>query len=336
MSESPANEDLSAYLDGELPPEASASVERALSSDPTLQAELEQLRLVRSMLSKHGRVEAPFGFKARVLAAVAEEPAPTPTWKVWLRRPFGIPIEGFAVALAALLVVVVVGNREQAGDGVQGNNFDAPTPAGEQVIVNPERDAARAQQRQLSAPASEDPPAPVYVDEGEADIVTTVVVSGDAEGLATSTDTFPSSDLVIPPSDVRAPLEVVAAALRPEPTAEQAGTADDDAPALFGASYRYQVVTSDPDAAAQLLRLAGRYRGRVSDTSGRQVTADRGASDNGSYRVQVPAEHLAEFGAALRALGSVVEHPDDRIFASSSVTIQVDLIQAAPKAPPVP
>ncbi len=330
MLESPANEDLSAYLDGELPPEASARVERALSSDPSLQAELEQLRMVRSMLSKHGRVEAPFGFKARVLAAVADEPAPISTWRTWLRRPFGVPIEGFAVALAALLVVVVVGNREQAGDGVLPNNFDAPTPAGEQVIVNPERDAARAQQRQLSLPEPEATPAPTQVDKGEADSVTTVVRGGSVEGLATAADTIPSTDAPDIPTAVTVPSEGFAAAPSPEPVAQPSGTAAGDAPALFGASYRYQVSTSDPDAAAQLLRLAGRYGGRVSDPSGRQVTASLGAGDNGSYRVQVPAENLAEFGASLRALGSVVEHPDDRIFASSSVTIQVDLVQSAP------
>jgi hypothetical protein len=323
MPESPANDDLSAYLDGELPPEASARVQRALASDPVLVVELEQLRLVRSMLSKHGRVDAPFGFKARVLAAVADEPAPTSTWKTWLRRPFGIPVEGFAVALAALLVVVVVGNREQAGDGAPLNNFEAPIPAGEQVIVNPERDAARAQQGLSPIPASEIA-APFSVNEGETDNVTSGFVGERLEGISVPSSGILAPDIGRPVAPEPTTVGVVEPS--PAPVAKQSGTADDDAPALFGASYRYQVSTSDPDAATQLLRLAGRYRGRVLDSSGRQVTATQ--SDSGSYRVQVPAEHLAEFGSALRALGSVVERPDDRIFASSSVTIQVDLIQS--------
>lgn len=335
MPESPANDELSAYLDGELRPEASARIERALSSDPTLQAELEQLRLVRSMLSKHGRVEAPFGFKARVLSAVAEEPAPVLSWKSWLRRPFGIPIEGFAVALAALLVIVVVGNREQAGDPTLLDNFGAPQATGGQVIVDPERDAARAQRLPTldEAPETE----PDELDVGDAGPDNVVVVQRGAAGVSTSTNELPSTRPEPMPSPEAYGVGTAEPTPAPTPVAEPvpSGTASEDTPALFGASYRYQVSTSDPDAAAQLLRLAGRYRGRVSDSSGRRISStDPGVG--GSYRVQVPAEHLAEFGAALRALGSVVERPDDRIFASSSVTIQVDLIQSNAKGTPAP
>lgn len=329
MTQDPANEDLSAYLDGELPPEASARVERALSADPALKAELEQLRLVRTMLSKHGRVDAPFGFKAKVLAAVAEEPAPASSWRSWLRRPFGIPVEGFAVALAALLVVIVVGSREQSIVGSENHNYDAPTPTGEQRVVNPERDAARAQ---LRATPTSGNTLPSQADEGQAAGDVTVTTTGAGERGGAATERERPNDLQISPSTV--PLQEPEAVPLQEPEAvaqEPSGTADERAPALFGASYRYQVSTADPSAALQLARLAGRYGGRVTDSSGGQVSGARAGGDTGSYRVQVPAENLAEFGAALRALGTVVEQPDDRIFASSSVTIQVDLIQTAGK-----
>ena len=114
---------------------------------------------------------------------------------------------------------------------------------------------------------------------------------------------------------------------RTEGVTQPEGSSEDaDAPALFGASYRYRVSSASPDSVARLLRLAGRYEGRVVDAEGHVVTEGADLTSPRSLRVQIPARHLAAFGDALRSLGLVNETPDDRIFASSQVSIQVDLV----------
>ena len=103
MQNAHANDQLSAYLDGELDEADVSAVEAALANDPGLRDELAKLDRVAQLLRAHGPVRAPAGFKEAVLAKVAELPQPQAV--PWWRRPFGVPIEGVVLALAAATVL---------------------------------------------------------------------------------------------------------------------------------------------------------------------------------------------------------------------------------------
>lgn len=103
-------EDLTAYIDGELPPERVRELEAALAKDPALRS-LEQ-RLRKSI----GAVEAlPLpasspALRRAVLAAIDE-----PTfWQRWFTLPRLMPV---GLALAATLAAVVVWPRAGMEEG---------------------------------------------------------------------------------------------------------------------------------------------------------------------------------------------------------------------------
>ena len=103
-------EDLTAYIDGELPPERVRELEAALAKDPALRS-LEQ-RLRKSI----GAVEAlPLpqtspALRRAVLAAIDE-----PTfWQRWFTLPRLMPV---GLALAATLAAVVVWPRAGLEEG---------------------------------------------------------------------------------------------------------------------------------------------------------------------------------------------------------------------------
>jgi len=106
----PLHEDLTAYIDGELPEARRKEVEAALAADPALRA-LEQ-RLRRSIDAVEAlpalQTEGSPALRRAVLAAVGE-----PTWKEkWLRWPVLVPALGVAMAAAVTLVVVPRGELE--------------------------------------------------------------------------------------------------------------------------------------------------------------------------------------------------------------------------------
>ena len=103
-------EELTAYIDGELPPERVREMEAALAKDPALRS-LEQ-RLRQSI----GAVEAlpspatSPALRRAVLAAIDE-----PTfWQRWFTLPRLMPV---GLALAAVLVAVVVWPRAGLEEG---------------------------------------------------------------------------------------------------------------------------------------------------------------------------------------------------------------------------
>ncbi|MGQ0634574.1 MAG: anti-sigma factor family protein [Planctomycetaceae bacterium] len=108
MTEPFAEEVLSAYFDGELPPEQRAQVERWLETSPRAQQTLAQMRQVSAGLRSLPRAELPAEFAAQVLqeaerqmllpvAAAARPPRPI---RAWLFAAGGL-------ATAALLLVTM-------------------------------------------------------------------------------------------------------------------------------------------------------------------------------------------------------------------------------------
>jgi anti-sigma factor RsiW len=98
------DERLSAYLDGELDELQSARLERELREDRVLREALSTLRALRSHVQRVGPVRAPERLFDRIMDDVDRDMANARRYR-WFRRPFGIPIEGLAVAAVAILVL---------------------------------------------------------------------------------------------------------------------------------------------------------------------------------------------------------------------------------------
>ncbi len=111
-------EQLSALLDGELPPEQTDFLLKRVQRDRELRSTLQRYQLVGDTL-RGERVRARPDFALRVSAAIAQEPAlPAPAsrtggarrragWATWLK-----PVAGLAVAASVASVAVVVLQRD--------------------------------------------------------------------------------------------------------------------------------------------------------------------------------------------------------------------------------
>ena len=107
------NEQLSALMDGELPPEETALLMRRLEREPELAQRLARYRAMGDVL-RGDRAQPSADFARRVSAAVALEP--TPVTKAQPARPLRVqrtlqPLLGFGVAAAvgALVVTMIAG-----------------------------------------------------------------------------------------------------------------------------------------------------------------------------------------------------------------------------------
>jgi anti-sigma factor RsiW len=98
---------LSAYLDGELPPDEMMAVRQHLAQCPSCEAELEALRDTKRLLGRLGPPEPPRDLEDGILARASGEPSwPRRAWP-WLTLPRPAMVAA-AVALAVLLVAVPV------------------------------------------------------------------------------------------------------------------------------------------------------------------------------------------------------------------------------------
>ena len=115
------NEQLSALMDGELPPEETALLLRRLEREPELAARLARYSAIGDAL-RGDRAQPSAGFAARASAAIAAEPAPVvrPVARAaGLRRRIR-PLMGFSVAAAVgALAVVLVSQGPRGPETVQ-------------------------------------------------------------------------------------------------------------------------------------------------------------------------------------------------------------------------
>lgn len=93
-------EDLKAYLDGELPTARRVAVERHLTGCAACTSELEGLRLLSTTLTETLPASAPLpdALRARILASLPEAPTPRPLFIPFWRRPG--PMAAFSGVLA--------------------------------------------------------------------------------------------------------------------------------------------------------------------------------------------------------------------------------------------
>ena len=99
MEHNTCRENLSAYLDGELPAEEKLSVESHLALCPVCSRQLEELKLVSVVLKRHVMQPVPAALKEAVFA---EKPA-APFFSGWLK-----PVAVLSAAAAGLLIILAL------------------------------------------------------------------------------------------------------------------------------------------------------------------------------------------------------------------------------------
>ena len=335
MGTSAANEQLSAYLDGELSEFEIAEFERRLDAEPELRAELVELEGAVHFLRRHGPSSAPVGLFDDIMSAVEQEPVPRDWWS-WVRRPFGVRLEGWAVAAAAAVVLMIAIRVPLGGNGATNDlTKEAPgmlqaAPAALEVAAtvrpsseaSPEEEkAAPGLDKQKQRPVASRSKNP----KGSADPLALQTTESSA-GSSTSSD--PGGQWSATPKPSKA-------AERPADAAEQTSSK----PGFYGVGSRYTVSTDDPDVLLYLQRLAGKRGGRVLDMNGRPIAGMDGETASGSFQVELPAAMLTQFGDDLRGLGQVSTQSDSKLYTSETIVVQVD-IQVEPgrskKAGPPP
>lgn len=341
-----ASEDVSAYLDGELTDAEIEAFEAELERNAALQWELDEIREVSEWLAADGPTAAPMGFANRVMARIDEEHPARPSAWAWLRRPFGLPIEGVVLALSAAIVLVLVLPRS------------APEPASDDATEHPARQAPIEAEAPIeppvvdvantASPTDEDANAPREVAQLEAAVTTRLrdeklreqttappttktaeppvegkLVSGKGTGDLGLTESVTSplptnSDQVPSPSNLGTPT-TKAPYTRPAPTTfeqafEQALTLDID------------IASDDPKMLTRVLKLSARFGG-AKDANGQEIedpTLEEGVRD---VFVQVPQDQLLAFENQLAKLGYKVSIPPDQGLLAGTVWFHLRLVR---------
>lgn len=334
-----ADERLSALLDGELDDVERKAVEDAVARDADLRRELEALRRTRDFLRKRGPVEAPPDFLAGVLAKVENEPMPANSpMASFFRRPFGLPIEGVAIAAAALLVVAggVGGlglfgglgastSKDSVTQEVQAPKTEAPavaSPAAAQQNVDPTMDSqAEVKPREIDLQGVK------YGEQNFGGGVTakdlgmgTGTRSVEGEGTGASVRDFTPA-----PAGAASPTTTTAPTTPPLATAASPkGTAPAVVPSL--SSWRYRITSDRDEVLADLQSIAAKSGGRLTDREGRAVTG--GSTSGGTFLLLVPTERVASVDTWLTKLGSErTGNVDASLYSSGVVAIQVDVMR---------
>ncbi len=120
MEHNTCRENLSAFLDGELPREEKLSLESHLAACPGCRRELEELKRVSAVFKKHAMEPAPLSLKEAVFA---EKPAAS-FFSSWLK-----PAAAFAAAAAGLLIILALPKMQELKQQVSHEVFQAASPA---------------------------------------------------------------------------------------------------------------------------------------------------------------------------------------------------------------
>jgi hypothetical protein len=103
---------LSAYIDGELPDNEAAEVERAIAADAAVRDEYERMLSAVEFLRSRGPVQAPPNLHAAILAKVGDEPDPVAGFWARFLAPFrALPMEAVGVVFAVVAVVVLINQQ---------------------------------------------------------------------------------------------------------------------------------------------------------------------------------------------------------------------------------
>ncbi len=329
MREFFASNRLSAYIDGELSSPEMAEMDRALRENPQLRQEYERLLATVEFVRSVGPVEAPADFHSQVLARTSNEPVPGGWWRRVRSFFAGIPMETVAVAMAAVLVTIVIGQRMEQPASTPESSVE-PSVREELALGGPEKmDTATKEMATLvdrgleTKTANEEP-------SQEQGAVATLGSKG-GEGVNTNID----------PKEVGEALRSTAgdldedgvAALTDQtsgPAVEQKAYAEGEVSQMLAAAMAYRLHVSDPKALRSLASLAARHGG-TAFVDGRAI--DPGFDFNeGSDRVQVtvqlPAASLTAFYKDLASVGEIEAVSGDRstLYGGGEILVAVDVM----------
>lgn len=145
-------DDLKAYLDGELPPEHAARVEERLRTDPRLRAEAEELRLLSDQIRAMARQPNEVGQEDVLRRLRASQPARTAFWT----KSFALGAASLIIAVFAIQLV----RHPEALDRFEGRSSTAAeggSPSGNAKpragLAAKESEAARVADRDSTAGA---------------------------------------------------------------------------------------------------------------------------------------------------------------------------------------
>ena len=174
-------QDLSAYLDGQLEPHKREALESHLIQCASCQEELEALRGVVALLHRVPQVPVPRSFTL----------SQAPARRVWLSAGYAAPLRYATAAAALLLLAVAIGDlvtgqpsvtapealpsaeyQEDSAVDEAARTTAAPVPKGQdafEATQAPESMAATAPEEAQEAPAKAAPPAPMPEGPGTTD-----------------------------------------------------------------------------------------------------------------------------------------------------------------------
>ncbi len=296
-----ASNQLSAYIDGELSSAEMAEVDRALRENPQLHQEYERLLATVEYLRSAGPVQAPPDFHSQVLAQTASEPMPGGFWRRVRGFFAGIPMETVAVAMAAVLVTIVIGQRMDSPEAPPQPAVEQPepttTPEGVATRTGEKVDSAVKEMANLVDRTRKDPaPEPVVADRSTGpgpqqhidpalagDAVRTTTSGLEEDGIAALTD------------------------LPTEQTSPEKAYQEGDLSTVLTSAMAYRLHVDDPRALRDLSTLAARHGG-VALVDGQPV--DRGFSFDAensrqTVTVQIPSGALSAFYKDLASMGEV-------------------------------
>lgn len=294
---------LSAYLDGELAPAEAREVEQALEHDPELRAEYEALRRTVELLRRHGPRPAPRGFAERLDQRLAEEPMQVG----WRRHVRGVRMDVVMLAAAALLVMVVAGQKqgsEPAAEAAPSESKKAPemdvaAPLGieegkTQAMAEPlTNDGVLGNEPVAAAPPTTAPPKPMG----------RVGSTASTESMGKGSDRAPQKAMPSPKVKKDAGVEK-------EPyQAEWELKEGPEIPVqqkVYSAPAQYRVVVTGEGGLRELASLASALGGKLVDESGRALAPyPMEPGDKKRVRLMVPAYNAGALAKKLEGLGDV-------------------------------
>ena len=276
MTRASASEQLSAWIDGELTDAETAELEAELARDPSLRAELAALEAVVRTLHDEGPAQAPAGFGERVLALVEREHPARGGFTAWIRRPFGVPLEGWTLAAAAVavLILTLLPALRRTPDPIGGE------PAAIDVRSFP-KDEGTAEP--TGAPVAP-PIAGPALSTRQAGEEAKPVLSGEPQGTATGTDR--PVDEVGPAVEpfVQAPVEP------PDPVLDS-----------YTGRQRFVARVTDPEMKQTVLAYLGRWGG-ATDVNGAEIDHGSMSTSREDLLLTIPQSQLYAFSNGLQQL----------------------------------
>ncbi len=312
---------LSAYIDGELPDNEAAEVERAIASDPSVRIAYEQMLDTVETLRSRGPVKAPPDLHALIMARVADEPDPAVGWWARFWAPFrAMPLEAVGVVFAAVAVVVLINQRP-------GMDTPPADPAPMAVEETVSRDEAEPQPQEpprlASRPEQPAPPAPEAGLPAKPIGSSAARRSSAAKSSATSSSKSDSQKksaaskggadkATYSQQKVVPPKQAYEAEWEKQSTDAGYGTNIDEPSTLRNQPFYYRVVPHDAHGLQQLQKLASKYGGSLKYLDGRtlrpQTLTDGELLE---VRADIPSDQVEAFAAALQQLGLVTRIQSD-------------------------